>query len=181
MLSFSPPQIWLYEKLRLIHPPLVPFDRYQLKHYHDRKPKDKEMDPTKLTKLLKLLTSIDNQWEIEWWRIEAMISYGFKENCVPLVGLCCYCYYPTCRIARQFGDRQRVPCDNCSYHILAFTESVLGRIKENWSLRAMNRDIYFPQFLNPTLGYKNWLSIDMRSIHGEENDHKKSNKRKRTE
>ena len=64
MLSFSPPQIWLYEKLRLIHPPLVPFNWYQLKHYHDHKPKDKEMDPTKLTKLLKLLTSIDIQWEI---------------------------------------------------------------------------------------------------------------------
>ena len=110
-----------------------------------------------------------------------MISYGFKENCVPLVRHHRCSYYPTCCIARQFGDRQRVPCDNGSYHILAFTKSVLDRIKENWPQWAMNRDIYFPQFLNPTLGYKNWLSIDMGSIHGEENDHKKSNKRKRTE
>ena len=139
------------------------------------------MDPTKLTKLLKHLTSTNIQWEIEWWRIEAMISYGFKENCVPLVGLRRCTYYLTCRIAWQFGDRQRVPCDNGSYHILAFTKSVLGRIKENWPRRAMNKDIHFPQFLNPTLGYKNWLSTDMRSVHREENDHKKSNKRKRTE
>ena len=44
----------------------------------------------------------------------------------------------------------------------------------------MNRDIQFPQFLHPTLGYKDWLSTDMRIVHREENDHKKSNKRKRS-
>ena len=44
----------------------------------------------------------------------------------------------------------------------------------------MNRDIHFPQFLHLTSGYKDWLSTDMKAIHKEENDHKKSKKRKRT-
>ena len=41
----------------------------------------------------------------------------------------------------------------------------------------MNKDIHFPQFLHPTLGYKNWLSTDMREVHREEKDHKKSKKK----
>ena len=68
-----------------------------------------------------------------------------------------------------------------SYLTLAFTKRVLGRIQETWPWKAMNRDIHFPQFLHPTSGYKNWLSTDMRVAYREENDHKKSNKRKTTE
>ena len=45
------------------------------------------MDPVKLTKLLKHLTLVNIQWEVEWWRIEVVNSNGFKGNCVPLVGL----------------------------------------------------------------------------------------------
>jgi len=45
----------------------------------------------------------------------------------------------------------------------------------------MNRDILFPQFFHPTLGYKDWLSTNMIATHREKKDHKKSNKRKRTE
>ena len=63
-------------------------NRYQPKHYRDRKIKDKEMDLVKLSELLKHLTFVDIQWAVEWWRIEAMTSFGFKENCVLLVGLC---------------------------------------------------------------------------------------------
>jgi len=102
MLSFSLPQIRLYEELILLHPPLVPSNRYQLKHYRDCKLNDKEMDQVKLTELLKHLTSVDIQWVVEWWRIKAMSSCGFKENYVSLVGLRHCSYYPTCRIARQF-------------------------------------------------------------------------------
>ena len=141
----------------------------------------KEMEPAALTKLLKYLTPTDIQWVVEWWCIKAMTSCGFKENYVFLVGLCHCSYYPTCRIARKFGDHQGVPCDNGSYHILALTARFLGKLTETWPRRAMNKDICFPQFLIPTLGYKNWLSIDMRVVEREENDHKKSNKRKRTE
>ena len=83
MLSFSLPQIWLYEKLKLIHPPLVPFNRYKPEHYSDRKLKDKDINPVKLIELLKHLTSADIQWVVEWWRIEAMYSCGVKENYVP--------------------------------------------------------------------------------------------------
>ena len=118
---------------------------------------------------------------VEWWRIEAMSSCGFKENCVPLVGLRRYSYYPTCHTARQFGERQGVPCGNSSFHTLAFIERILGRIYETCPRRAMNRDIHFPQFLHPTSVYKDWLSTDMKAVHQEENDHKKSNKRKRIE
>ena len=181
MLSFSLPQIWLYEKLRLLYPPIITPSRYQLKHYRDRNLKDKEMDLAKLIELLNCLTSSDVQWVVEWWHIEAMSSCGFKENFVPLVRLRYYSYHPTCRIIRQFGDRKGVPYGNGSFHTLAFTIRILGRIHETWSWRAMNRDIHFPQFLHPTFGYWDRLSIDMKAVHWEEKDHKKSNKRKRTE
>ena len=118
---------------------------------------------------------------VEWWRIKAMSSYGLKENDVPLVGHRHYSYYPTCHITWQFGDRQGVPYGNGSFHTLAFTERILGRIHETWPRRVMNRDIRFSQFLHPTLGYKDWLSTDMRKVHKKENDNKKSNQRKRTE
>ena len=97
MLSFSLLQVWLYEELKLIHPPLIPFNRYQQKHYQDHKLTEKEMDA--LTELMKHLTPIDIQWVVEWWHIKAMTSYGFKEKCVILAGLCRFPYYPTCRIA----------------------------------------------------------------------------------
>ena len=181
MLSFSLPQIWLYEKLKLLYPPIVSPSHYKPKHYRDHKLKDKEMDPTKLTELLKHLTSLDVQWVVEWWHIKAMSSCGFNEKCVPLVRLRCCSYYPTCRIARQFSEHQGVPCGNGSFHTLAFTKRILGRIHETWPQRAMNMDIHFPQFLHPTLGFKDWLPTDMRAVHTEENDHKKSNKRKRIE
>ena len=133
MLSFSLPQIWLYEKLKSIDPPLVPFNPYQPKHYGDHKLKDKDIDPVRLIELLKHLTLADIQWVVEWWRIEAMSSCGFKENCVPLVGLRCCSYYPTCHITRQLSDCQGVPCGNGFFHTLAFTKRILGRIKEIWS------------------------------------------------
>ena len=132
MLSFSLPQIWLYEKLKLLYPPIVSPSRYQPKHYHDCKLKDKEMDLTWLTELLKRLTSLDVQWVVELWCIEAMSSCGLKENYLPLVGLCYCSYYPTFRIARQFGDRRGVPCGIGSFHTLAFTKIILGRIHKTW-------------------------------------------------
>ena len=63
MLSFSLLQVWLYEKLKLIHPPLSPFNWYQQKHYQDHKLTEKEMDA--LTELMKHLTPIDIQWVVE--------------------------------------------------------------------------------------------------------------------
>ena len=85
-----------------------------------------------LTKLLKRLTSTNIQWVVEWWCIEAMTSCRFKENFIPLIRFCRCSYYPTCRIVRQFGNHQGVPCGIGSYHTLAFTEKVLARVKETW-------------------------------------------------
>ena len=142
MLYFSLPQIWLYEKLKLIHPLLVPSTWYQPKHYPcDRNLMVKEMEPIALTELLKHLTPTDIQWVVEWWRIKAMTSCGFKENCVFLVRLRYCSYYPTCLIAQKFGDHQG---DNGSYHTLALTARFLGRLTETWPQRAMNKDICFP-------------------------------------
>ena len=101
----SPPHIWLYEKLKLLFPPIVSPSWYQPKHYRNRKLKDKEMDPTQLTELLKHLTSLDVQWVVEWWCIKAMSSCDIKKNRVPLVGLCHCSYYPTCHITQKFDDR----------------------------------------------------------------------------
>ena len=165
----------------MLYPPIVAPSQYQPKHYRDHKLKDKEMDPTKLIELMKHLTSSNVQWVVKWWHIKAMSSCGFKGNCVPLDGLLRCSYYPTCHISRQFDDRQEVPYGNGSFHTLTFTKKILGRIHKTWPRRAMNRDILFPQFFHPTLGYKDWLSTNMRAAHREKKDHKKSNKRKRTE
>ena len=94
-----------------------------------------KMDPAKLTEFLKCLTFVDIQWVVQWWRIKVISNCGFKENCVLLVGLHHCSYYPTCRIARQSSDRQWVPCGNGSYHTLAFTKRILGRIQETWPQR----------------------------------------------
>ena len=65
MFSFSLPQIWLYEKLKLLFPPPVSPIQYQPKHYCDRRLKVKDMNPAKLTELLKHLTSLDVQCVVE--------------------------------------------------------------------------------------------------------------------
>ena len=155
--------------------------QYLPKYYHDRKPKNKEMDPAEFTEFLKRLSPLGVQWVVEWGCITDMVNCGFKDNCVPLVGLYCCSYYSTCCIARQFSDCQWAPSDDGSFHTLAFTERVLGRICETCSRRMITRDARFPQFLHPTLGYKDWFSTDMRLVYREEKDYKKSNKRKRTD
>ena len=139
MLSFPLPQIWLYDKLRLLHPPTVPSNQYQPKRYRDHKFKSKEMDPDEFTEFLKRLFPSWIQWVVEWWRITV-----FKGKCVPLVGLPRYSYYSICRIARQFGDCQGAPSDDGLLHTLAFTNRILGRIRETWLKRMVAKDIYFP-------------------------------------
>ena len=52
---------------------------------------------------------------------------------------------------------------------------------KTWPQRALNKDIHFPHFLVPTSGYNGWLSIDIRAVNKEKNDHKKSKKRKSIE
>ena len=66
-------------------------------------------------------------------RILGMANRVFKDNYVSLVGLLRCSYYSTCRIARQFGDSQEAPSDDGSFHTLAFTKSILGKIHETWS------------------------------------------------
>ena len=86
MLSFSHPQIWLYERLRLFHPPTVLPNQYQPKHYRDHKLKSKEMDPNEFTEFLKCLSPSGIQWVVEWWRIIDMVNHVFKDNCVNWLG-----------------------------------------------------------------------------------------------
>ena len=97
-----------------------------------------------------------------------MVNHVFKDNCVPLIRLCHYSYYSIGRIARQFDDRQGVPNDDGVFHISIFTKRVLGRIHETWLKRMVAKDIQFPWFLHPTLGYKAWLIADIRSFRMEE-------------
>ena len=120
------------------------------------------------------------QWVVEWWCISSMVNRSFKDNYVPLVGLRCCSYYSTCCIARQFGDRQGAPSDDGSFHTLAFTDRILGRIHESWPRQRLTKGICFPQFLHPTSGYKKWLEVDMKWVLIDEKAYKRSNKRKRT-
>ena len=121
------------------------------------------------------------QWVVEWRHISSMVNRSFKDNYIPLVGLRRCSYYSTCRIARQFGDRQGPPSDNVSFHTLAFTKRILGRIHENWLWRMVTKGIRFPQFLHPTLGYKKWLEANMKWVLIDEKAYKKSNKRKKAD
>ena len=147
----------------------------------DHKLKSKEMDPNEFTEFLKRLSPLGIQWVVEWWCIIDMVNHVFKDNCVPLVGLCHCFYYSICCIARQFGDRQGVPNDEGIFHTLAFTNRILGRIRETWLKRMVAKDINFPQFLHPTSRYRAWLATNMRSAQREEMAYKKSNKRKRND
>ena len=137
-------------------------------------PKNKEMEWW-------CLSPLGIQWVVEWWRITDMVNRGFKDNCVPLFELCHCSYYSTCHIARQFGDHQGAPSDNGSFHTLAFTDRILGRIRESWLWRRVTKGICFPQFLHPTLRYKKWLKVDMKWVPIDEKAYKWSNKRKRTD
>ena len=137
-------QIWLYKRLRLLHPPTVPPSQYLPKHYHDHKPRLTEMNLDEFTEFMKHIEVSDIQWVVDWWRISSMVNHSFKDNYVPLVELChCY-FYSTCRIVRQFGDRQGASSDDGSFHTLAFTKRILGRIRETWSRTMVTKGIRFP-------------------------------------
>ena len=60
-LSFSLPWIWLYERLQLLHPPIVSPNQYLPMHYCDHKLKNGEMDPVEFTEFLKCLSPLGVQ------------------------------------------------------------------------------------------------------------------------
>ena len=133
------------------------------------------------SEFMKCIDVTNIQWVVEWWHISSMVNCNFKDSCVPLVGLRCYSYHSTFRIARKFGDHQGAPSDDGSFHTLAFTNRVLGRICESWPQRRVTKAIYFPQFLHPTLGFKKWLEADMKWVPIDEKAYKRSNNKKRTD
>ena len=138
----------------MLHPPIVPPSQYLPKHYRDRRLRNNKMDSIKFIEILKHLTTFDVQWVVEWWHIIAMVNHVFEDNCAPLFGLRHCSYYSLNHIARQFGNRQGVLSDDGVFYISVFTKRVLGRICETWLKRMVARDICFPRFLHPTLGYK---------------------------
>ena len=83
-------------------------------------------------KFMKSIEVSDIQWVVDWWRISGMVNCNFKDNYSPLVGFRRCSYYSTCCIARQFSDHQGAPSDDGSFHTLAFTRRILGRIHETW-------------------------------------------------
>ena len=86
-------QIWKYERLRLLHPSIVPPSQYLPKHYRDRRLKRDEMSFEEFTKFMKHIDVIDIQWVVQWWHISGMVNRVFKDNYVPLVGICHCSYY----------------------------------------------------------------------------------------
>ena len=80
--------------------------------------------------LMGCLKETNIQWVVEWWHISNMVHSCCKDRCATLVGLCCYFYYSTYRISRQFGERQGVPNDEGAFHTAVFTNRILGRISE---------------------------------------------------
>ena len=92
-------QIWLYERLWLLHRPTVPPSQYLPKHYRDRRPKRAKMSLDEFTEFMKHVEVSNIQWVVDWWRILGMVSHSFKDNCVPLVGLplLLLLYMPYCK------------------------------------------------------------------------------------
>ena len=126
------------------------------------------MDPNELTEFQKRLPPSRVQWVVEWWRITSMVNRVFKDNYIPLVGLRLCSFYSTCRIARQFDDRQGAPSDDGLFHTLAFTNRIFSKIRDAWLRRMVAKDICFPRFLHPTSGYKAWLAANIRLGYREE-------------
>ena len=67
---------------------------------------------------------------IQWVMDSSMVHSCCEDYSVPLVGLCCYSYYSTCRILRKFTKHQRAPNDERALHTEVFTNKVLGRLCE---------------------------------------------------
>ena len=132
------------------------------------------------TKFMKRNDVTDIQWVVEWWRISSMVNYSFKDNCVPLVGLRCCSHYATCRIARQFGDHQGASSNDGSFHKLAFSYRILGRICESWPRQRVTKASVFLNSFIQLWGCKKWLEADMKWVLIDEKAYKRSNKRKRT-
>ena len=139
------------------------------------------MSSDEFTEFMKHIDVTNIRWVVEWWCVSSIVTRNFKDNCVPLVGLCCCFYYSTCRITRQFDDRQGTPSDDGSFHTLVFTNRILGTIRESWPQQRVTKGICFPQFHHSTSGYKKWLEADMKWVLVDEKAYKRSNKRKRTD
>ena len=122
------------------------------------------------------------QWVVEWWHVSSMVHSCCKDCCVTLVGLHYCSYYSTCRISRQFGERQGAPHDECTFHTKVFTNRILGRINEAWPRHRVTKGIVPPRYIYLTVGYKQWLEDDMKWILRDEKAYiKTSNKARRTE
>ena len=129
--------------------------------------------------LIGRIKETDIQWVVEWWHISSMVHRCYKDYCVPLVGLHCCSYYSTCRISRQFGERQGAPSGKGVFHNEVFTDRILGRLCEAWPCHRVTRGIAPPRYIYPTTRYKQWLEDDMKWILKEEKACMKTRKKAR--
>ena len=108
-----------------------------------------------------------------------MVHKFCNDCCVPLVGLRCCSYNPTCRILRQFGERQGALNDEGAFHTMVFTNRILGRISEAWPCHRVTKGISSPRYIYPTARYKQWLVDDMKWILKDEKANMKTSKKAR--
>ena len=146
-------QIWLQEKLRLLHPLTVPLNTYLLRHLKDHWLRD-AWGFEAYIELMGRLKETDIQWVVEWWHISIMVHSCYKDHCVTLVGLRCNSYYSTCHISRQFEKCQGAPTDEGAFHTAMFINRILGRITEGWPHRKVTKDIVPPKYFYPTVSCK---------------------------
>ena len=97
-----------------------------------------------------------------------MIDHGFERGRVILARLHYCSYYPSCHITCQFDDKQGVPTNDGTYHMVELAARLLSRIEGSWPRRSLNQDIHFPQFLFPTSSFENWLAKDMKVVKEDE-------------
>ena len=160
--SFSPSlllllflfQLWLQERLQLLHPPTVPLSTYLSRHLRDRWLYRNDMGFDVYMELMGRLKETDIHWVMKWWHISSIVHSCCKDHYLTLVGLWCCSYYSTYRISRQFRERQGAPDDEGLYHTTMFTNRNLGRISEAWPRRSVTKDIIPPKYIYPTTRYK---------------------------
>ena len=146
-------QIWLQERLWLLHPPTMPLNTHHPRHLRDHRHRD-VLGFEAYMELMGRHKEIDVQWVVEWWHILSMVHSCFKDHCVTLARLRCCSYYSTCCISRQFKECQRAPDDEGAFHPTVFTNRILGRISEAWPRRRVTKDIAPPKYIYPIASYK---------------------------
>ena len=149
-------QIWLQEKLELLAPPTVPFDRYQPKHHKSRPLRRAASTFTDWMAMLCIIHDSNIRWMCPWWKI-THITLETYASCVPIAGLHDATFYAPSRLCRQYGEKQRIVTQLPTLRGGLFPARFLDHVRHMWSCRKIQFNIsdHGDRTTNDT--YKAWV------------------------